>query len=151
MKQKDLRRIPTMKRIYPVIFTQTNDGILIEVPDMDIVTEAKDMTDAIDMARDAIGLKGITLEDSGQDIPQASAISQIRPENGAFFGEGESYTSLVDIDYSAYRKMVDNRVIKKSISLPSWLNKKAESAGINFSKTLQDALIELLDIKSLRP
>ena len=140
-----------MKRIYPVIFTQTNDGILIEVPDMDILTEASHMTDAIEMARDAIGLKGIALEDSGQEIPQASAITQIRPETGTFYEAGESYTSWVDIDYSAYRKMVDNRVIKKSISIPSWLNTKAESAGINFSKTLQDALIELLDVKSLRP
>lgn len=140
-----------MKCIYPVIFTQAKDCVFIEVPDLDILTEAADMTDAMEMARDAIGLKGITLEDHGQEIPSPSIISDIKPENGAFFGEGDAYTSWVDIDYALYRKAIDSKVVKKSITIPAWLNTKAESAGINFSKTLQDALIELLDVKSLRP
>ena len=51
-----------MKKVYPVIFTQLNDEkntVLIEVPDLEILTEGFGMADAMDMARDAIGLKGI--------------------------------------------------------------------------------------------
>lgn len=58
-----------MKSVYPVIFTPLNDEkntVLIEVPDMGIHTEVYGMTDAIDMARDAIGLSGITTEDMGK-------------------------------------------------------------------------------------
>ena len=53
------------KRVYPVILTPADNIILVEVPDMEILTEGKDYQDAIEMARDAIGLKGITLEDAG--------------------------------------------------------------------------------------
>ena len=46
------------KRVYPVILTPADNIILVEVPDMEILTEGKDYQDAIEMARDAIGLKG---------------------------------------------------------------------------------------------
>ena len=59
------------KRVYPVILTPADNIILVEVPDMEILTEGKDYQDAIEMARDAIGLKGITLEDAGKTIPDA--------------------------------------------------------------------------------
>lgn len=74
------------KRVYPVILTPADNIILVEVPDMEILTEGKDYQDAIEMARDAIGLKGITLEDAGKTIPDASDISVINPEKGTFAG-----------------------------------------------------------------
>ena len=52
-----------MRNVYPVFFTKTNDNVLVEVPDLDILTEGKDMNDAIDMARDAIELKCVSMED----------------------------------------------------------------------------------------
>ena len=60
-----------MKQVYPVIFTQLNDKkntVLIEVPDLEILTEGFGMADAVEMARDAIGLKGICYEDEGKEI-----------------------------------------------------------------------------------
>ena len=57
-----------MKQVYPVIFTQLNDKkdtVLINVPDMNILTEGFGLPDAIEMARDAIGANGITLQDLG--------------------------------------------------------------------------------------
>ena len=61
-----------MKAVYPVIFTQTDTVVLAEVPDLGILTEGKDMQDAIEMARDAIGLKGISMQDHGEAIPLPS-------------------------------------------------------------------------------
>ena len=52
-----------MRTVYPVFFTKTNDNVLVEVPDLDILTEGKDMNEAIDMARDAIELKCVSMED----------------------------------------------------------------------------------------
>ena len=61
-----------MKRAYPTILTKTKDLILVEVPDLEIVTEGKDLGDAIEMARDAIGISGISILDRGDDIPEPS-------------------------------------------------------------------------------
>lgn len=135
-----------MKIIYPVIFTPTDDVVLIEVPDMEILTEGKDLPDAIDMARDAIGLKGISLEDDKEKIPAPSGFKTLKPENGTFADEGEGYVSLVDIDFTEYRRKNDNKTVRRNVTLPSWLNKEAESAHINVSRVLQEALMQKLGV-----
>lgn len=136
-----------MKSVYPVIFTQVKDCVLVEVPDLEILTEGKDLPNAIDMARDAIGLKGITLEDKKLPINPPSDINSIQLSNSTFANEGESCISLVDIDFTQYRKMVDNRTVRKNVTLPSWLNFEAEKANVNFSRVLQDALMNQLGVK----
>lgn len=135
-----------MKSVYPVIFTQTDTCVLVEVPDMEILTEGSDMVDAIDMARDAIGLKGISMEDDMLELPKASGIHEINLEKGAFALEGVSYISLVDIDFSEYRRKVDNRTVRRNVTLPNWLNREAEKAHVNVSRVLQEALMEKLGV-----
>ena len=93
-----------MKNVYPVFFTKTKDNILVEVPDLDILTEGKDMNDAIDMARDAIELKCVTMEDEKEVIPAPSDISTLDVHNGTFSADGETVISFVDIDSTTYRK-----------------------------------------------
>ena len=93
-----------MKNIYPVIFTQTEDVILIEVPDLEILTQGIDIVGAIEMARDAIGSKGIVIEDDGDEIPVPSDINEIDLKNSTFSNDGESTISLVEIDFLEYRK-----------------------------------------------
>ncbi len=93
-----------MKNIYPVIFTQTEDVVLIEVPDLEILTQGMDIVDAIEMARDAIGLKGIVIEDYGDEIPVPSDIKEIDLKNSTFANDAESTISLVEIDFLEYRK-----------------------------------------------
>lgn len=73
-----------MKNVYPVFFTKTKDCVLIEVPDFNILTEGKDMNDAFDMARDAIELKCVTMEDDKEMIPEPSDITQLEPNKGGF-------------------------------------------------------------------
>lgn len=142
-----------MKVTYPVIFTDVNTNILVEVPDLGILTEANEegkgkssISDAIEMARDAIGLKGITLEDAGKTIPDASDISVINPEKGTFAEDGKGYVTLVDVDFLIYRRRVDSKAVRRNVTLPNWLNREAEAAHINVSKLLQEALISKLGL-----
>lgn len=135
-----------MKNVYPVIFTQTKDVVLIDIPDLEILTEGQNMIDAVEMARDAIGLKGITIEDNGEQIPEPTELSKINLENGVFIKEGKSFLSLVDIDFTEYRRRVDNKAVRRNVTLPSWLNREAEKANINVSKVLQEALMTKLGV-----
>lgn len=138
-----------MRSVYPVIFTQTYDEketVLIEVPDLNILTEGYGMADAIKMARDAIGLMGITLEDEKETIPNPTNVSDIDITKATFKDDGESCISLVDIDFKEYRRAVDNKSVRRNVTLPSWLNKEAEQAHINVSKVLKEALMEVLGV-----
>lgn len=136
-----------MKKVYPVIFTEVSDDILIEVPDLEILTEGKNLSDAIEMARDAIGITGISMQDHGEEIPKPSNMSEIKIEKGAFFGEGKAYVSLVDIDFDIYRRRLDNKAVRRNVTLPNWLNREAEKAHINVSRLLQEALMDKLGVK----
>lgn len=128
-----------MKTVYPVIFTPDGEWFVVDVPDLGISTQGEGLADAIDMARDAINLTGVTLQDNGEPVPEPSSISSVT------VGEGQ-IVSLVDCDFDEYRKFLENRSVKKNCTLPSWLNKKAEAAQINFSAVLQEALMEKLGL-----
>lgn len=138
-----------MKNVYPVIFTPLNDEkdtVLVEVPDLGILTEGYGMVNAVYMARDAIGLKGITREDEGKDMPVPSALNDIDVSKGTFAEDGKGYVSLVDIDFVEYRRRVDNKTVRRNVTLPNWLNQEAEKAHINVSRVLQEALMARLNV-----
>lgn len=122
-----------MKKAYPIIMTQGKKFIVVYIPDFNINTQGKDIPDAIEMARDAIGLIGIDMEDDGEKLPTPSLLSNIKAK------ENEIVT-LVDIDFSEYRKKNETRVVRKNCTLPSWLCYAAEKSNINFSQILQEAL-----------
>ncbi len=138
---------------YPVIFTDVKDNILIEVPDLGILTEtnSKDrakgsIADAIAMARDAIGIRCITQEDEGREIKKPSLIEEIDASKGTFAEDGKGFVSMVDVDLSVYRKRLDNRSVRRNVTLPNWLNVEAEKAGINVSGLLQEALMQKIGV-----
>ena len=135
-----------MKNVYPVLFTKTDGAVLVEVPDFNIMTEGTDLPDAISMARDAISLAGISKEDHAESIPEPSAISSIDVAGGVFAADGETVVSLVDVDFSEYRRKIDTKTVRRNVTLPSWLNYEAEKARINVSRILQDALMEILNV-----
>lgn len=142
-----------MKAAYPVIFTEVETNILIEVPDLKIYTEANEegapkgtMAEAIMMARDAIGLACMSAEDNGEEIPMASSVEEIDISKGVFYGEGKSIVSLVDVDLVIYRRKMDNKMVRRNVTLPNWLNLEAEKAQINVSKVLQEALMTRLGV-----
>ena len=135
-----------MKRVSPVILTQAEDCILIEVPDLEILTQGKDLADAIEMARDAIGLTIITMQDKGRDIPIPSIEANINMKAATFAEDGVNMMALVDIDVEAYRRKYDNKTVRRNVTLPNWLNKEAEKAHLNVSRVLQEALMLKLGV-----
>lgn len=142
-----------MKVAYPVIFTDVGTNILIEVPDLGIFTEANEegqekgsIADAIMMARDAIGLDCISSIDEGKDMAEPSNVSDVDISKGTFYNDGIGMVSLVDVDLVAYRRMLDNKSVRRNVTLPNWLNQEAERAHINVSKVLQEALMVKLGV-----
>lgn len=142
-----------MKVTYPVIFTDVDTNILIEVPDLGILTESNEegkpkgsMADAITMARDAIGISCIEAEDNGKVVLHPSKMTDIDVSKGTFNEDGTSIVSLVDADLATYRRMLDNKTVRRNVTLPNWLNQEAEKSHINVSKVLQEALMARLGV-----
>ncbi len=86
-----------MKKVYPAIFTPDGGWILVSIPDFDIMTQGENLADAIDMARDAISLMGIHLEDEHKPLPVPTDILSLSLEKGQI-------STLIDCDFEAYRK-----------------------------------------------
>lgn len=142
-----------MKAVYPVILTDVDTNILIEVPDLGILTEANEegekkgtIADAIAMARDAIGLTCINLQDENRPIPKPTALADIDVNNGTFAQDGKGVVSLVDVDLTVYRRAVDNKMVRRNVTLPNWLNREAEEAHLNVSSVLREALMNTLGV-----
>ena len=81
------------------------------------------------------------------EIPLPSEISNLDTYNGTFAEEGTTIISFVDIDSGEYRKKFDTKTVRKNVTIPSWLNYEAEHAGINVSRLLQEALMNVLNVK----
>lgn len=124
-----------MKKAYPVVMTQGKEFVVVFIPDFNINTQGKDIPEAIEMARDAIGLMGIDMQDEGEALPNASSLADVQAE-----APSGGIVSLVDVDFAEYRRKNDMRAVKKNCTIPSWLNFEAERAGVNFSAVLQAAL-----------
>ena len=145
-----------MKQAYPTFIVNTNDEsehpFLVCVPDMDVLTEGSSFTDAIEMARDAIGLAGISMEDHKQEIPMPSeqtiAIAKVQ-QDAEYIDFSKGILTYVDVDFSEYRRKIDKKTVRRNVALPSWLNYEAEHAGINVSRVLQEALMNVLNVKGL--
>ena len=121
-----------MKKAYPVIFTPAAEGGFTSyMPDFDINSQGDDLAEAIEMARDAMGIMGIDMEDEGKALPEASESVAHNPGD---------VVSVVDGDYTEYRRQNDMRTVRRNVSLPSWLNAEADKAGLNVSAVLQNAL-----------
>ena len=125
-----------MKLVYPAIFKKEDNGYSVVVPDlMGCCTQGDTLEEAIEMAEDAaLGWLLTTLEDN-EEIPKSSNINDIVVEE-------DEFVSLLLLDLSAYSEKYSSRKsVKKTLTIPFWLNERAERLKINFSKTLQDALI----------
>lgn len=129
------------KYVYPAIFTPEEDGgYSIRIPDIPgCYTAGRDLADGIYMASDALCLMLYDMEEDGADIPAASNIADIKTE-------GEEFVTLVACDTVEYRKFFDSRAVKKTLSIPAWLNTLAERENVNFSAVLQQALKKELHI-----
>ena len=129
-----------MKVVYPVIISKGDMFYIASVPDLEIDTQGVDLAEAIDMVRDAIGVWLCCEQDCGRTIPKASDISSVDSNQNDII-------TLIDVDVEAYRRKLENRTVRKNLTIPSWLNDMAEKEDINFSQVLQNALKEKLRLE----
>lgn len=124
-----------MTVLYPVILTKLDDGYLVDIPDFNVTTEGKDLANAIYMARDALSIIAIDTQDDGKPLPKPTDVKDVHVDDGQI-------VSLVDADLDVYRSRLNNRAVRKNVSIPEWMATLAEKNGISLSQTLQDALKE---------
>lgn len=131
-----------MKYAYPAIFTKEADGSYsVEFPDVaGCYTSGETLPEAVEMAADALCLMLYDMEEDGEELPAATAFGEIH------VGEGQ-VVSIVACDTLEYRKLYDNKAIKKTLSVPAWLNTLAERQGVNFSQVLQSALKQAVNVE----
>ena len=128
------------KLFYPAIFHEAEEGgYWISFPNFpEALTEGDDIEQAYEMANSALGLAITSRLKYGEVIPKASSIKELVIEEGIVV--------LVEFDLREYQKKHNSRAVKKTLSIPEWLNEEAIAAGINFSQVLQEALMLKLNI-----
>ena len=129
------------KYAYPAVFTPEEDGgFSIKFPDLEgCYTCGDDMVDSIAMAEDALALVLYEYEKDGREIPFPSSESSISLSDNEFI-------NFIACDTLEYRKMYNNRSVKKTLTIPEWLNEAAVAMDLNFSQDLQEALISKIRI-----
>ena len=125
-----------MKKVfYPAIFHAAEEGgYWVTFPDIpECITEGDDMEEAYQMAVDALGLALTERMKEGEKLPEVSKVEDIK-EDGKIV--------IVQFDLYEYNKKHTSKAVKKTLSIPAWLNEEAIALNINFSQVLQDALME---------
>lgn len=123
------------------IFDVADDGISIEFPDLPSCLPCADtMDEALKNAREALGLHLWGIEQDGEEIPKATAIQDITLEKN-------QVPAVIEVFMPPFRDKLNNRFVKKTLSLPAWLADMADKDGVNCSKIFQNALIDYLGVK----
>jgi predicted RNase H-like HicB family nuclease len=119
---------------FPAFLYYDPDGISIEFPDLPgCLPCAKTTEEAFRNAREALGLHLFGMEQDGDPIPEPTPVNELSPEDGAV-------VAMFDVFMPTVREKMNNRMVKKTLTIPAWLNAVATEQNINFSQTLQDAL-----------
>ena len=127
-----------MKLVYPAkLYYEEDGGYSVEVPDLlGCVTQGDDLEEAMEMAQDAALGWILTAIEEEEEIPIPSQIEQIKLQ------EKDGFKTLLLLDIDQYtEKYGTKKSVKKTLTIPEWLNKRAEKIGINFSQVLQEALL----------
>lgn len=136
-----------MNYVYPAVFYEEDGKISAVFPDLgNLATFGDNMADAMRMAQDACGLYLFTALRDGESIPAPSALSEINAsaileELEAEAASDSAFVNMVLVDMTEYARQHSDKAVKKTLSIPMWLNTLCEEKSINFSKVLQDALL----------
>ena len=133
-----------MNYIYPAVFYPEPDGrFSVIFPDLnDLATYGDNLADAFSMAQDACGqYLFISLRD-GEALPTPTPLESVEKDDPAAF------VNLVGVNLNEYARAYDDKAVKKTLSIPAWLNTACENYGINYSKVLKDALIAKLQTQA---
>lgn len=125
---------------YPAVFHKAEEGgFWVSFPDIpECLTQGDDMQQAYEMATEALGLSLTTMEEAREEIPKASTPENIDVEDG--------FLVVMEFDMAEYRRKHCSRAVKKTLSIPEWLNEAAMRQNINFSQVLQEALMQKVNM-----
>lgn len=128
------------KYCFPAVITPEAEGYSVAFPDLEnCFTCGETLYEACAMAEEALAMMLTDMEDHGEEIPAPMDAQKVEKQ------EGELVT-LVAADTAAYRRKRSQRAVKKTLTIPEWLNEAAEERGVNFSQTLQEALVNKLNL-----
>ena len=132
------------KLFYPALFHKSEEGgFWISFPDFpECFTEGDDMKQAYEMTVEALGLALVNRKEEKEEIPDPSDLDKIQNEDGTIV--------IVEFDMLEYQRKHNSKAVKKTLSIPEWLNEEAVSMGVNFSQVLQEALMSKLNISSYK-
>ena len=127
------------KLFYPAVFHKAEEGgFWISFPDFpECMTQGDDIEESYSIAVDALGLCLTDMEKEHIPFPAATSPDKVPVDQ-------DSVLVLIEFDMLAYKKRKNSAAVKKTLSIPQWLNEEALALNVNFSQVLQDALIELV-------
>lgn len=139
-----------MLSMYPACFYKEDDGYSVVFPDLNyLATQGDSFEDAMEMAVECLASYLYIAQRDGEDVPAPSSLVNIDPvavakELDPDLPVGEAIVNLVSVDVAEYAKKHFEKSVKKTLSIPAWLNEAAVAQGVNFSQVLQRALKEQL-------
>lgn len=133
-----------MNYIYPAVFYPEDDGrYSVIFPDLnDLATYGDNLADAFAMAQEACGSYLFTSLQDGERLPDPTPIDSVQKDEDAAF------VNLVCVDLDEFARLYGDKPVKKTLTIPAWLNTACENYGINYSRVLKDALIAKLQMRS---
>lgn len=128
------------KLFYPALFHKAEEGSFwITFPDFpECMTQGENMQDAYEMAWDALGLAVVSRIENRESLPPVT-------EPYAVTLDPDTFCVVVPFDLISYQKKHNSKAVKKTLSIPEWLNEAATDRNVNFSQVLQDALLQKLN------
>lgn len=128
--------------MYPAIFEYNKDGISIFFPDLPgCISCAKDDEEALYMAKDALGLYMVCAEEDNEELKEPTKLNEIELSK-------KQKAVLVEVNMPLFREAVQNSSVKKTLTIPKWINDIAEKNHVNFSQVLQMALKDCLGLNN---
>jgi len=126
------------KFYYPAILHKEEGGYSVWLYDVDgCISQGETVAEAVENIKDALGLFYEEAQEGNLVLPVPSHVEDIKTESGEF-------VAIVEFAPDEYLEKNSSRAVKKTLSIPAWLNSMAEAQKINFSAVLQSALVEKL-------
>lgn len=128
-----------MMLIYPAIFHEEDGSVWVEFPDLEgCQTYGSTIDECVFSAQEALGVYAESVFERGMNLKPASNLKEVEA------GDANSFVMPVYCDLKLYAE--NSKAVKKTLTIPEWLNERAVKSNINFSETLQNALMEQLNI-----
>lgn len=133
-----------MKYLYPACFyKEANGQYSVIFPDLEIATCGENLENALFMAEDLLCMYTLDCERNNEKLPLANSIGNVKFDDEIECTE--KFVNIVVADLESYKNK-NKKSVKKTLSIPFWLNQLAEDEGVNFSQILQKALKEQLNV-----